>query len=592
MANIFNNYFVSLTHTLRSNIPTVNIDPLSYVSNNSHSFAYFDCTSSEIAAIINNLKSNKCSIFEVPVNIYKKTADILSPIICTLVNHSINQGVFPNVLKLARVIPLHKGGTKKDMKNFRPISILPILSKIFEKIMHKRLYNFFIKFGLLYSNQFGFLKNKSTVDAIIRFTDECYDVMNDNKSLISIYLDFSKAFDTIDHDLLCKKLHAYGIRGFANNWFISYLSCRKQFVQIDSNKSTCLELISGVPQGSVLGPLLFIIYINDMHKCTDLKLIHFADDSTAYIAGRDILTLTNSINSELVKIDKWVSANKLSLNAEKTNFSLFSNQKTFVIPDIHIRNSKIQRTSCHKFLGIMLDEKLNFQNHINSICLKISRSIGILWKISEFIPPSALNTIYYSFIYPHLIYAIEVWGNSSKVALDRLNSKVNRAQRIIKGDCYELNFKYLSLKEIHRLFCLTRFFGYYKLQSNVYFFNKISCQKTNHNFNTRFSTNNSLLLPKLNISKLNNSFFYSSIKYWNALPQAIKTCNSLIAFEKKCKTSYNNKLNLTYAFLMNFNFNFIAQYIFLFFFILFFFLLSSYLYWMSNGLTQFMYTYL
>ena len=537
IATIFNDHFTSLAPNLLSKIPSTDTNPLDFVSANPHSFAYFSCTSTEIITIINNMKPKKSSINEIPISIYKKIADILSPVICSLVNQSVDQGIFPTTLKLGRIIPLHKGGSKKDFKNFRPISILPTLSKIFEKIMHKRITTFFKKFDLFYPNQFGFQSNKSTVDAIIKFTDACYDIMNNKKSLISIYLDFSKAFDTIDHDILCKKLHLYGIRGIVNDWFVSYLSNRRQFVQINTEKSACRNVTSGVPQGSVLGPLLFIIYINDMHKCTELKMIHFADDSTAYASGNNVDSLTRLVNTELVKIDGWVSANKLSLNADKTKFSLFSNLKHITTPNINIRNSNIQRTSCQKFLGVFVDEKLNFQTHINSICQKISRTVGILWKLSDFIPSSTLNIMYYSLVYPHLIYAIEIWGNSSKVALTRLKGKVNRAQKIIKGglNSSDLSLKYLSLQEIHKLFCLTKFFKYYKLNSNCYFYNKISQQIIRHSFHTRFSSNESLLLPKSNITKIQNSFLYCAINHWNSIPRSIKNCKSVYSFKKAIK---------------------------------------------------------
>ena len=249
----FNNYFISVAPRLSSLIPPNDINPLNYVTRNPHSFVFFNCTVPEIISIINNLKSKKCSIHEIPISIYKKIVDIISPTICSLVNCSINSGIFPRSLKVARVVPIHKSGAKNELSNYRPISILPTLSKIFEKAVHKRITEFFNKFDLFYSDQYGFLSKKSTTDAIIRFTDECYDILNDRKSLISVYLDFSKAFDTIDHELLCKKLEFYGIRGSILDWFRSYMSSRMQYVQINSNKSSSHLITCGVPQGSVFG---------------------------------------------------------------------------------------------------------------------------------------------------------------------------------------------------------------------------------------------------------------------------------------------------------------------------------------------------
>ena len=530
----FNAHFSSVAPKLSSQIPTNDINPLNYVTRNPHSFLFFSCTAAEVTTTINSLKSKKGSTHEIPTSIYKKVVDIISPVISDLINSSVNSGTFPKLLKIARVVPIHKGGTKSDVTNYRPISILPTLSKIFEKIIHKKVTVFFNKFNLFYPDQYGFQSKKSTTDAIIRFTDKCYDILNDKKSLISIYLDFSKAFDTIEHNLLCKKLECYGIRGSVNNWFRSYLTSRQQYVQINSIKSNNSQISCGVPQGSVLGPLLFLIYINDMHKCTQLKLIHFADDTTAFMSHNDINTLALTINTELENIDKWICANKLSLNASKSSFSLFTNKKTPSYPDILIRNSQIQRSPCQKFLGVQLDERLNFCNHINSVRLKLSRVVGILWKLSYFVPSSVLNTIYHSLIYPHLTYAIEVWGNSSKVAINRLSSKVRRAQKIVTSGAMnnELSSKLFSVKQIHQLFCLTRFFKYYRLRSNPYFYDKFCQQHTNHAFNTRFSYNNLLVIPKINVSRIYGSFFYSSIKYWNALSPTVRNSESLSSRKK------------------------------------------------------------
>ena len=521
-------------------MPVANSNPLNYVSRNPHSFVFFKCNPNEINNVILLLKNKKCSVSEIPVSIYKKITDIISPIISNLMNSSLSRGIFPNSLKLARVVPIHKSGSKKDVKNYRPISILPIMSKIFEKIVYKRVTNFFNKFKLFYPDQYGFQNKKSTTDAIIKFTDQCYDILNNQESLISVYLDFSKAFDTVDHNLLCKKLELYGIRGSVNNWFRSYLCSREQFVQIHSDRSSRQPLSYGVPQGSVLGPLLFLIYINDMHKCTNLKLIHFADDSTAFMYHKDITYLTSFVNAELLKIDEWICSNRLSLNASKTFYSLFSNKKTISDPNIVMRNTIIARSSCQKFLGVQLDEKLNFKIHINSICQKITRSIGIIWKLSSFLPAKILYTIYYSIIYPHLIYAVEVWGKSSKVAVNRLSKKVLRAQSLVLAgnNNNELDCKMLTFTQIHEQFCLTRLFAYYKLDSNPYFSNKFTNQVTNHTLNTRNNLNNLFRTPVINSSKVFNSFFYNAINFWNKLPTPLRNVETIHAFKKKVKEKY------------------------------------------------------
>ena len=374
----FNNYFTSIAQNLASKIPPSNVNPLSFINHQPNTFVFFECCESEIVEIINQLKNNKCSLHEIPVHIYKRVADIIAPVIRDLINDSVSNGIFPDLLKTARVVPIHKSGSKQSTKNYRPISILPTFSKIFEKVMYRRLVSFFEKYDLFSPNQYGFRSKKSTTDAIIRFTDQCYTIINDHKTLLSIYLDFSKAFDTIDHTLLCKKLQSYGIRGMTNEWFRSYLHSRNQYVSIQGSRSNVKNLYCGVPQGSILGPLLFIIYINDMQNCTHLKLIHYADDSTAYLSHDNIDTLCNTVNHELTKIDEWIKANKLSLNTDKTFYSLFTNKKINHIPDIIMRNHKISQSKSQKFLGVLVDEKLSFKEHINVVSNKISRATGVI----------------------------------------------------------------------------------------------------------------------------------------------------------------------------------------------------------------------
>ena len=531
----FNNYFSSVAQVLASDIPQSNVDPLSFLKFNKRSFRFFECDNDEIINIFQSMKNKKSAIQDIPVFVYKYIAAIIAPILKNLINESVNTGIFPNILKIARVIPLHKGGSKKQVKNYRPISILPILSKIFEKVMKSRIVCFFEKFELFSPNQFGFRGNKSTTDAILKFLDEDYSSLESKNMLLSIYLDFSKAFDTIDHHLLCQKLNYYGIRRNVNKWFESYLSSRKQFVAINNCNSETKELSYGVPQGSILGPLLFLIYINDMQECTTLKLIHYADDSTAYTSHNNLIPLCSLVNEELHKIDNWTRANKLSLNIDKTNFSIFTNKPCNNIPDIIIRNNIIARSNTQKFLGIFVDERLTFKTHIDKVCKKVSSGIGIIKKLRNFIAPNILLKIYNAIIYPHITYAIEAWGSSSKVGTNRLNNLINKASRLI-GPINNNAEPVLPLKKIHGRFCSTRLFKYFIKKDSSHFYEKYVNQIPNHSIPTRFNENNLLKIPRFKLTKSQSSFFYCSIKYWNKLPIAVRNIKKLSNFKRKLKT--------------------------------------------------------
>ena len=249
-----------------------------------------------------------------------------------------------------RVIPIHKAGSKFKVNNYRPNSTLQFLSKVIEKLIHARITNFFERFNLFFKNQFGFIRKRSINDAVLEFTEFCYSALNEKKSTAPVLLDFSKSFDTIDHNILVKNLecYGYGIRGKSNGWFCSYLANRRQYVEINDNKSITSTITCGVPQGSILRPLLIIIYINVLHKASSLQCIPYADDTTLVSKGNNLDDLIDFTNNELVKMDKWVRANKLCHNINKTTFDICSTKAVSDVRRVKIRNVE---TNLVKFLN-------------------------------------------------------------------------------------------------------------------------------------------------------------------------------------------------------------------------------------------------
>ena len=391
----------------------------------------------ELVKTIKSFRPKMSSITTIPNFIYKHVCDIIAPILVKLFNSSVRQGIFPNRFKLARVIPLFKSGSKLLLANYRPISLLPFRSKVLEKLIHSRMSAFLIKYNVLYSDQYGFRRGKSTTDAILNFTDMCYKCFNDEKFLLSVFLDFSKAFDTIDQNILIAKLECYGFRGFMLDWFKSYIFNRKQFVDVGGSHSTVRSLNCGTGQGTVLSPLLFLLYINDMNLCSNLNFVHFADDSTVFYASDSINELCAFFNEELNEIDTWLCANKVSLNVSKSSYTIFSNNDFTGHPSILIRNSKLNFVNSTKFLGITIDNKLDYSLHMQTVCNKLSKSIGIIRKLSSFLPNSVIKQLYLSLVYPHLTYGVEVCGNSSKSKLIRIN---------------KLQYKSIQLQQYESLF--------------------------------------------------------------------------------------------------------------------------------------------
>jgi len=281
--------------------------------------------------------------------------------------------------------------------------------------MHTRLYTFLELNGTLYNNQFGFRKNHSTTHAILEVVDKLSEAIDKRNISIGVFLDLSKAFDTIKHDILLNKLNHYGIRGTALEWFRSYLTGRSHLVTYLKARSDLAPILFGVPQGSILGPLLFLIYINDINNCTDKLLFYlFADDTTVFITSNSELDLYTQMNSELLHLTTWFNANSQSLNTKKTNYIVFSSFRKKITEDpnqiIILNNIPIKRVAQTKFLGIILDEHLKWHPHINLVQNKIAKSIGIIKRLKNVLPSQTLKTLYNTFIAPYLSYGTIIWA--------------------------------------------------------------------------------------------------------------------------------------------------------------------------------------
>ena len=282
MAKTFNDLFTNIGSSLARKIPPSNIDPISFLKGDYQNSLFFTpVTEQEIIQIIGNLKNTNSKGFDdIPVNVLKFCRNELATVLSHINNLSLSSGVFPNVLKIAKVLPIFKNGDKKIVSNYRPISVLSVFSKIFEKIVYTRLFEYLDVNHILSNSQFGFRQKLSTSMALLELTDVISKCMDSNNFTVGVFLDLAKAFDTVDHGILFAKLNHYGVRGISNNWFRSYLATRRQYVTINGVSSDFSNITCGVPQGSILGPLLFIVYINDLNTVSEiLRTIMFADDT-------------------------------------------------------------------------------------------------------------------------------------------------------------------------------------------------------------------------------------------------------------------------------------------------------------------------
>ena len=550
IANSFNIFFVSIGPELARNIVST-IDPMSYVNNCNNSLVIPPITIAEVRQTILSFNNSSPGWDDFPAIVAKQSIDsYIEPLTC-LINRSFADGIFPNELKLARVVPIFKSGDSANLSNYRPISIRSLFAKTFEKLLYKYLINFLNINDTIYKNQFGFREKHSTQQAIISLVEKIADSWDSDDIVIGVFLDLKKAFDTVSHDILLKKLYAYGIRGNAFKLLKSYLTNRTQFVVYDGIPSCTLPINCGVPQGSVLGPLLFIISMNDIGNVSDfLYTILYADDTSVLLNGKDYITLVKLLTLELDKLSVWLKANKLSLNVQKTYYMVFHRARIKIDkhPVVTMDNVCLNKTESLKYLGIIIDHKLNWTSHIAHVKNKISKGVGIMLRARNYVTKKCLKTLYYSYLYPYLIYCIEIWGISPQTHLTPLLLLQKKIVRIMTYSTFYTHtapiFKELQILTIDKLVVHRIAIVMYKFNNGLLPAVLNTLYKKNneiHSYNTRSK-------DMFHVALGTQTFSNISARIWNALIIKIDINVPMFKFKDSLKLFLlDNILTITYS---------------------------------------------
>ena len=528
MANGFNEYFTNIGPNLASSIDDSNTSFRLFVKPAKSKLDRFKLVSvSRVIKLLNGLSNCKATgLDKISGRILKVAANSIAPSLTHIFNHGLISNCFPDEWKMARLVPIHKKGPRDLIENYRPISILPVISKIMERILYEQIYQYLSDNSLLTEYQYGFRTMHSTVSALLDSTNSWYVNMDRKMFNLVVLLDLKKAFDTIDHSILLSKLELYGITGNALSMIRSYSSGRNQKCQLGDKMSTARRIECGIPQGSILGPLFFLIYINDLPQCLNHATARlFADDTNLTVTGVSIQEIESNMNRDLAHVNDWLLANKLSLNVVKTEFILIGSAQKLnsivIQPNIEINQVKINQVGNATVLGVEIDDR-SWHSHIDKVAKKVTSGIGAIRKIRDLVDRETLISVYNALVNPHFDYCSEVWDTMGVGLSNRLQKLQNRAARVIMNFSNDIPgpeaLNALGWENLVTRRAKTKAKTMYKVLNKLAPspLEKLFEHKRNiTQYNLRGSST-SLQLPQPKTEKLKKSFSYDGAKVWNS----------------------------------------------------------------------------
>ena len=501
----------------------------------------------EISELLDNINNSKSAGFDnIPGCFLKDGSKIISTYISCIFNLSVLLGKFPNQCKIAKIRPIFKKGSKLEAINYRPISLLPLISKVFEKCIHKQLQAYVTKHNIIYKLQSGFRSDFSTDTCLSYLHNKILKGFDKGEYTGMILIDLQKAFDTIDHEILLKKLKYIGLANTAISWIESYLKNRITFVEIEGSMSSERDLKCGVPQGSILGPLLFLIYINDMPQAVKCDLLLYADDSCLTVTHKDIKFIEDTLNDNLSSLCDWLVDNKLSIHLGKTESILFGTSNKLAkgnLLNIKYGNQLITQKRSVKYLGVILDNVLKGRSMVESILSNINKKLKFLFRKQKLLNKSIRRLLCNSLIQPHYDYACSSWYPLLTQNLkDRIQISQNKCIRF----CLSLNnresvdeTKFIEInwlpikKRVEQCIC-SLIFKY--LNDNVPEYIDEMFILNIGKYNTR--NPNMLKRPPYRTSNGQKAISYLGPKLWDELPKHLKLKGSIVSFKHQFKCNF------------------------------------------------------
>lgn len=538
ISNSFCNYFTEVGKNLADKIKTNNSDFPCNVSHMSNSIFLAETNKDEIIKTIQLLKNKKApGIDNLKTETLKSIANEIALPLTYLINRSFQTGECPTAFKIAILKPLFKKGDKLDMANYRPISLISNVAKIFEKILKNRIESYLEKYNILSDKQLGFRENRSTQDAIAGLTSKISKCIDSKKPALCVFVDLAKAFDTVSHTQLLKVLDNIGFRGTPYQLMYSYLSNRIQCAKINGTISEVKVVEYGVPQGTVLGPLLFNIYLNDLFSLkVKGEIISFADDTAIFYSEKDWTLLKKTVETDLATIFSWFSNKLLTINYSKTCYLTFTSYNRFLPAykklSIKLNTNEVEIASVQniKYLGVFIDCNLKWDVHINYVVKKLRTLLYKFRHLSQLLQIEQLKTLYHALIESHINYGIVAWGAATNNHIKNLQT----IQKLILKIVYKKHWTYptdnlfaeTKLFDIRQLYCQTLLIR----QHN----NKNELKSIEHDHNTRYKTN-ATVVPKTEKTIAQRCFTYLGPKIYNILPPVIKKINSRNMFKDELK---------------------------------------------------------